>query len=156
MKAHLTPRETIEIMLRYLGVEFQIQEENRLMGPTLNIFTPQASRLIGPNGNVLEDIQYLLNGILSSTEEDESAKVIVDIDNYRRKQFDKIIEHAQIVAAQVRESGQEARLQPLNAFERRLVHNAFKDDPDIETISPEGDNRLKRIIVRKKQAASST
>jgi spoIIIJ-associated protein len=52
----------------------------------------------------------------------------------------------------VRKSGRPVQLEPMNAYERRIVHNAFKDDPEVITWSPPDDARLKRITLRRRNA----
>jgi spoIIIJ-associated protein len=52
------------------------------------------------------------------------------------------------VADVVRQTGRSYQLEPMNGYERRIVHNAFKDDPEVMTWSPPDDARLKRITLR--------
>jgi len=147
------PRETLEMMLGHLGFVFEVHEEPRPMGTTLHVRTRTPSRLIGREGKTLDDLQYLLNRILSRHEE-EASRVIVDVENYRTSQQDDLIERIKAFVDRVRQTGAPVELPPLNAFERRIVHTAFKEDPDIETVSPEGPARVKRILVRPKKKSS--
>jgi spoIIIJ-associated protein len=59
------------------------------------------------------------------------------------------------IAARVKETGKPHQLRPLNAYYRRMVHNLLIGDPEIETHSPEGDDRLKRITISTKSPAPS-
>jgi len=149
---HASPRETLELMLGHLGLSFEILEEDRPAGKTLHIRTPDPGRLIGRNGRVLDDLQYLLNRILTR-EEDAAHRVIVDVENYRQQQVDLMLEKVKAAAESVRGGGPEVELEPMNSFERRLVHNLFKDDPDIQSASPADASRLKRITLRRRASA---
>ena len=57
------------------------------------------------------------------------------------------------LAERVEAGGKPLKMRPLNAYYRRLVHNALVDDPDVESVSPGGDERLKRITLRPKKAS---
>jgi predicted RNA-binding protein Jag len=58
------------------------------------------------------------------------------------------------VADVVRQTGRSYQLEPMNAYERRIVHNTFKDDPQIMTWSPPDDARVKRITIKRRPPAS--
>ena len=107
-------------------------------------------RLIGRNGALLEDIQLLLNRVLLAKDK-HAAKVQVDIEHWREMKDDGLAQRVRQIADIVRHSGRPYHLEPMNAYERRIVHNAFKDDPEIATWSPPDDARLKRITLRKRQ-----
>lgn len=153
MQSGYSPRETLELMLGHLGFTFEIREEQRPSGKTLHILTRDPGRLIGRNGKVLDDLQYLLNRILNR-EEEAAPRVIVDVENYRQQLVDQMLVDVKAAADSVRQSGTEAVLQPMNSFERRLVHNLFKDDPEIQSVSPQDDARIKRITLRRRTPAS--
>jgi spoIIIJ-associated protein len=112
----------------------------------LNIHTREAGRLIGRDGQALEDLQYLLNRILNRN--DESApNVIVDVEGYRQKEKQDFLGRVRELADQVRRTGRPIALAPMNSFDRRLVHQAFAEDPEIATQSEEGTARLKQITL---------
>lgn len=145
---HYTPKEMLELMLSHLGVQSEVVEEQRPSGLTLHILDEDATFLIGEDGQVLEDLQYLLNRMLVS-EDMEQARVSIDIAGYRLSEQTRFLESVREQVEQVRQSGEEITLDPMNSYERMLVHNTFKEDPEIETSSPEGPDRMKQIIVRK-------
>jgi spoIIIJ-associated protein len=132
-------RETLELMLE---VE-EMEPAGRLV---LNIHTREAGRLIGRDGHTLEDLQYLLNRILNRHDEG-AANVIVDVEGYRQKEKQDFLGRVRELADQVRQTGQPFVLAPMNSFDRRLVHQAFAEDPEIVTQSEEGSARLKQIIL---------
>jgi spoIIIJ-associated protein len=143
----LSPRETLELMLGHLGLVFEVEEIEQGGRLVLNVHTRDAGRLIGRDGHTLEDLQYLLNRILNRHDDASTANVIVDVEGYRQKENQDFLGRIRELAEQVRRTGQPLSLAPMNSFDRRLVHQAFADDPDIATRSEEGGSRLKQITL---------
>jgi spoIIIJ-associated protein len=139
-------RETLELMLGHLGLVFEVEEGEPAGRNVLNVHSREAGRLIGRDGHVLEDLQYLLNRIVNRGEEGTS-NVIIDIEGYRQKEKQDFLERVRELADQVRRTGRPLVLAPMNSFDRRLVHQAFAEDPDIATHSEEGAARLKQITL---------
>ena len=137
----------LDTMLGHLGFAAQIEVEERGEGPCLQILSSQSEFLIGRDGHRLDDLQYLVNRILRRHAAD-APRVKVDCEHYRTIHEDKLIEEVRGVAEGVKASGKPAKLRPLNAYYRRLVHTALVDDNEIETHSPDSKERLKRIEVR--------
>jgi len=147
----MTPKELLDTMLGYLGFVVQIEETRGEGGNlTLQIYTEESRRLIGRDGETLEAIQFLLNRLLQ-TKHKEAAKVIVDCEHCRSMREDRIVEHVRELAERVRITGRSLQLEPMNSYERRIVHNAFKDDPDVATWSPSDSARIKQITLLKRQ-----
>lgn len=144
-------RETLELMLGHLGLVFEVEEIDQSGRLVLDIRTRDAGRLIGRDGHTLEDLQYLLNRILNRNEE-STANVIVDVEGYRQKEKQDFIGRVRELADQVRRTGRPIALAPMNSFDRRLVHQAFADDPEIVTQSEEGTARLKQITLTTRHA----
>ena len=150
----LNPRETLDTMLGLLGFVCEIKEVTADHGLTLQVYTADKERLIGRNGVLLEDIQFLLNRLIQARDK-TAPRVQVDIEHWREMKDDSLAHRVRQVAEIVRKTGRAYQLEPMNAYERRIVHNAFKDDPEIETWSPPDDARIKRITLRKRQAAGA-
>ena len=146
----LDPCETLDTMLGLLGFICEIHETRDDYGVHLQVYSAEKDRLIGHNGELLEDIQLLLNRILQARDK-HAPKVQVDIEHYRSMKDDHLAQRVRQVAEIVRQTGRPYQLEPMNAYERRIVHNAFKDDPDVMTWSPPDDARIKRITLKKRQ-----
>ena len=97
-------RETLELMLGHLGLVFEVEEMEPAGRHVLNIHSREAGRLIGRDGQVLEDLQYLLNRILNRGEEG-AANVIVDVEGYRQKEKQDFLGRIRELADQVRQDG---------------------------------------------------
>ncbi len=147
----MTPKELLDTMLGYLGFVVQIEESHNEAGNlVLQIYTEESRRLIGRDGETLEAIQFLLNRLLQAKDKDAS-KVVVDCEMYRSMREDRIVQRVRELAERVRITGRSLQLEPMNSYERRIVHNAFKDDPEIATWSPDDSARIKQITLLKRQ-----
>ncbi|MEO0414971.1 MAG: R3H domain-containing nucleic acid-binding protein, partial [Verrucomicrobiota bacterium] len=71
-------------------------------------------------------------------------------DYYRATAEQRMIDDAEHAAARVINTGEAAKLDPMNSYQRRLIHNHFKDHPEVRTWSPGDSARLKRITILKK------
>jgi spoIIIJ-associated protein len=147
----MTPKELLDTILGYLGFVVQIDETQSEGGnATLQIYMEESHTLIGRDGETLEAIQFLLNRLIQAKDKD-APKVIVDCEHYRSMREDRIVQRVRELAERVRISGRSLQLEPMNSYERRLVHNAFKDDPDVATWSPSDSARIKQITLLKRQ-----
>ena len=140
-------KDILDTMLGYLGFVVEIEEERQEDGQLLQVHTHEAERLIGRRGETLDHLQYLLNRLLH--EQDRRArKVHVDVGHYRQLKKDTLIAKVRKIAENAVAAGQAVQLEPMNSYERRIVHQAFKNDPDVETLSPADDARVKRITIK--------
>ena len=150
-KTKMTPKELLDTMLGYLGFVVEIAEMQSEGGNlTLQIYTEESRRLIGRDGEMLDAIQFLLNRLLQAKNKD-AQKVIVDCEHYRSMREDRIVQRVRELAERVRITGRSLQLEPMNSYQRRIVHNAFKDDPDVATWSPSDSARIKQITLLKRQ-----
>jgi len=147
----MTPKELLDTILGYLGFVLQIEEmQNEAGNLVLQIYTEESGRIIGRDGETLEAIQFLLNRLIQAKDKN-AAKVIVDCEHYRSMREDRIVQRVRELAERVRITGRSLQLEPMNSYERRIVHNAFKDDPDVATWSPSDSARIKQITLLKRQ-----
>ncbi len=146
-------RQILENILGYLGFFVAVEEDpNSPDGPTLQILTEESDRLIGKRGEVLDDLQYLVNRLLMRRSPD-APRIRVDVEYYRSMREDKMLEKAKQEAEMVKLTGKPSALPPMNSYYRRLIHNAFVNDPDIATESAKGDLRFKRVTLKKRVKA---
>jgi spoIIIJ-associated protein len=140
------PKETLEQLLRHLGFESTIEEHHYDDGLFLEVKTEESGRLIGRQGQTLADLQYLLNRLVFQADE-KAPKVTVDVGGYRAQARDALIAKAKEAAEKVRRWGDVVELEPLNAYDRRVVHTALRDDPVVETHSVEVEGTTKKAIL---------
>jgi spoIIIJ-associated protein len=143
-------RQILDTMLGYLGFAVKIDESEGPEGLTLQVHTDDAQRLIGRRGSTMEDIQYLVNRILQRHIPD-APRVRVDIEFFRSMREDKLVEFAQELADRVRATGQPQVLDAMNSYYRRMVHNAFVNDPLVMSVSMDENARFKRVMLKRRK-----
>jgi spoIIIJ-associated protein len=140
------PQATLQRILELLGFPVTVEEHHLEEGILLDVKTDDSGRLIGRQGQTLADLQYITNRMLF--QQDPSVpKVTVDIGGYRAQAREALVKKAKEAAEKVRRWGDVVELEPLNAFDRRIIHQALKDDPGIETHSVEVEGTDKKAIL---------
>ena len=146
-----SPKATLEQMLQHLGFDATVEEKQIDDGLFLDVRTEESGRLIGRQGQTLADLQYILNRILFQ-QESSAPRVTVDVGGYRAQAEEALVKKAQEAAEKVRRWGDVVELEPMNAFERRIIHHALKDDPGVETYSVEVEGTVKKaVLIRPKR-----
>lgn len=127
-------------------VEFLSGQESDL--PVLTITSKNDSRfLIGKNGNNLDALEHLIKAIISKNTDLPRADFILDVNNYRLAKTKYITEAARQLAEKVRQTAKAEALQPMNAFERRLVHLELASYKNISTESI-GQEPKRRVVIK--------
>jgi spoIIIJ-associated protein len=140
------PKATLEKILGLLGFDAKVEEHHMEDGVLLDVQTADSGRLIGRQGQTLSDLQYITNRMLFQ-QDPSSPKVMVDIAGYRAQAREALVKKAMEAAEKVRRWGDVVELEPLSAFDRRIIHHALKDDPGIETHSVEVEGTDKKAIL---------
>ena len=141
-------------MLQHMGIHADIKvswldspdESERLLN--LNVVGGDLGVLIGRNGETLAHIQYLVR-LMVNQELHRWTNIVVDVDGYKQRRSEQLIQLAQRLAEQVVVSGRPVALEPMPAGERRLVHIALRNHPDVYTESTGEDSRRKVQILLK-------
>ncbi len=140
------PQATLHKLLELLGFTATVEEHRMEDGILLDVKTEDSGRLIGRQGQTLADLQYITNRLLF--QQDPSVpKVLVDVGGYRAQAREALVKKAKEAAEKVRRWGDVVELEPLSAFDRRIIHQALKDDPNIETHSVEVEGTEKKAIL---------
>lgn len=138
--------EFLEQLIEKMGypgkVNMQFREEKKF---GLEIVSDHSNILIGKKGKNLDAIQLLVNVYVSKTGRN-GRKIIVDAENYRARREDSLVRLATRMAEQVRRSRGSRLLEPMNPFERRLIHTTLNSFDDIDTQS-EGEGLYKQVRV---------
>jgi spoIIIJ-associated protein len=146
------PAEILDTILGYLGFVATIEHEEHDGTPVLQILTHEPQRLIGRREEVMEDLQHLVNRLLLA-QNPPAPRIIVDVQHHRAMRDDELVSKVKQLANVVRATGRPMQTAPLNSYDRRIVHNLFKDDAEIATWSPPEEARVKRITIRKRPTA---
>lgn len=148
------PKEVLEKILGTLGFAATVEEHTVEDELTLDVKTDEAGRLIGRQGQTLADLQYLVNRILFQQDQ-HTPKVMLDVGGYRALAREALIKKAREAAEKVRRWGDAVELEPMNSYDRRVVHHALRDDPDVETHSVEVDGTEKKALILRPKKHSS-
>jgi spoIIIJ-associated protein len=140
------PKEILEKVLALLGFQATVEEHKLEGGLLLDVKTDDAGRLIGRQGQTLSDLQYITNRLLFQ-QDPNTPKIMVDVGGYRAQAREALVKKAKDAAEKVRRWGDAVELEPMTAFDRRVVHHALKDDPDVETHSVEVEDSDKKAIL---------
>ncbi len=128
--------------------EFIVTEECTVY-PKINIVGDDTGILIGHHGETLDAIQYLVNlsALRKSKQKDgDYVKIVVDIENYRHKREETLRALARRMAVRAVKYKKNVFLEPMNAYERRIIHSELQDVPNVSTHSV-GTDRDRKIIV---------
>jgi spoIIIJ-associated protein len=129
-----------------MGYEIKTEvifREERKIG--IKLESSNSSILIGRKGKNLDALQVLAN-IYAGRLGREDIRVVLDTENYRIRREESLVRLAYTTADKVQQSHQSILLEPMNPFERRLIHTTLNDIPDIETKS-EGEGLYKQVRV---------
>ncbi|MTK12743.1 MAG: protein jag [Clostridiaceae bacterium] len=141
----------IRDVLDHMGVraEIRVKEENNIVKVSLT--GPDMGILIGYRGETLDSLQYLISLVVNKGHEMEYKRVILDTENYRIKREETLKRLARRIAEKARRTGRPVKLEPMNPYERRIIHSALQNDFYVNTYS-EGEEPFRRVVVDLKKA----
>ena len=128
-----------------INVEFD-SAENEL---TIDVKAEDMGVLIGKRGQTLDSLQYILSLVVNKNSE-SYIRIKLDTENYRKKRKDKLEILAKNIAAKVKKTGKFTELEPMNAYERRIIHAALQGDNMVSTKSV-GEEPFRHITVYPKK-----
>ncbi|HEY3861556.1 MAG TPA: KH domain-containing protein [Verrucomicrobiae bacterium] len=136
----------LEEILKTMGFEATVEAHDLDDGVFLDVKTADSGRLIGRQGQTLSDLQYITNRILFQ-QDPSTPKALIDVGGYRAKARETLVQKAQAAAEKVRRWGDIVEMEPMSAFDRRVIYNSLKDDPGIEAASVEVEGTTKKAIL---------
>jgi spoIIIJ-associated protein len=107
---------------------------------------PQMGILIGRRGDTLDALQYLANIVAGKEREEPRKRVVLDAEDYRKRREETLVRLANRLAAKAKRSGRRVVLEPMSPVERRVIHTALQNDPQVKTLS-EGDEPYRRLVI---------
>ena len=115
----------------------------------VTVDTPDKGILIGKRGQTLDSLQYLTSLVVNK-ESDKYIKVKLDSEDYRARRKETLENLARNIASKVKRTGHSVSLEPMNSFERRIIHSALQLDEDIDTHS-EGAEPYRKVVIELKR-----
>ena len=128
-------------------VDVQYDEESRNMNVELK--GDEMGVLIGKRGQTLDSLQYLLSLVVNK-ESEEYIRVKLDTEDYRQRRKETLENLAKNIAYKVKRTKRPVSLEPMNPYERRIIHSALQSDRYVMTHS-EGDEPFRRVVVTLKR-----
>ena len=147
--------KTVEKANEILGKIFEITGDSSTFEVTaedgkvlVKIASEGSAHLIGYKGKTIEAIQSTINSILQK-EEEEYAKVFVEVNDYKVKKEERLKELARKMARNAVKFGRDVRLEPMSAYERKIIHNRLQDSQRVKTYSI-GEEPYRKVVIIKK------
>jgi len=138
-------KKALEEILALIPMEGKVEghtEDGKIM---LNVEGDNSGLLIGRKGRTLDALQFIVNKIVNKSL-GKKVQVVVDVENYRQRRRDSLIQTALKLGDKAKRIGKPVTTNPLNARDRRIVHLALKDDPNLDTRS-KGEGTLKKVVI---------
>lgn len=149
--------EVLDNLLGLLLLEgsYEIEESDEAIN--VSIETKDAGRLIGARGESLESLQLLVNQIISrqSDSPDQFKRVIFDVEGWRKQKEEELSQKADNWGKQVLETGQDFKLEPMSAWQRRVIHLVIGETKGLMTESM-GEGRDRHVVIKLKNQNSKS
>lgn len=131
-----------------INAEIKIEENDDTL--KINLSGEKMGIIIGYRGETLDSIQYLVSLVVNKVHDLPHKKVILDTENYRSKREETLKGVAIKTANKVRKTGKTFKLEPMNPYERRIIHSSLQDNKYVHTYS-EGEEPFRRIVIELKK-----
>ncbi|MDF2883354.1 MAG: DNA-binding protein [Clostridiaceae bacterium] len=132
-----------------IKAEVRIKEDDDVI--KISLTGPNMGILIGYRGETLDSLQYLVSLVINKGHDFEYKRVILDTENYRAKREETLKRLAKRIAEKAYRTGNCVKLEPMNPYERRIIHSALQGDSKVQTYS-EGDEPFRRVVVDLRKA----
>ena len=139
--------KVFEAMKLTVVIDIKYDEENATMD--IDLSGDEMGVLIGKRGATLDSLQYLVS-LVANKETDNYIRVKVDTENYRQRRKDTLENLAKNISYKVKRTKRSVSLEPMNPYERRIIHSALQNDRFVTTHS-EGDEPFRRVVVTLKR-----
>ena len=139
--------DVFEAMKLTVIVNVKYDEENRYMD--IDLSGDEMGVLIGKRGQTLDSLQYLVSLVVNK-ETENYIRVKVDTENYRQRRKETLENLAKNIAYKVKRTKRAVSLEPMNPYERRIIHSALQNDKYVATHS-EGEEPFRRVVVTLKR-----
>ena len=142
-------KESIKEITELMGIKVNLEVRRRENTITFTMFSDNNSILIGKNGRTIQSFQNILRQMVDQRI-NEKYKIIIDVENYKEKKLITIERLAKKVAREVKKTKIETKLDPMNSYERRAVHNVLSNNKYVYTDS-EGEEPNRYVVIKPKE-----
>jgi spoIIIJ-associated protein len=140
-------KEFAEGILGRMNVEFnsiQVKQEDGRYNVHIS-GSKDPGFIIGKEGKLLDSLQHLLNQMINKAEK-KKFKIRLDVDGYRKRREDALIEKVRSISDKVKQRGKSITMEPLHAANRRIVHQFIEKDKSLQTMTI-GEGEIKRVVI---------
>ena len=142
-------KDYIVKLLKDLGFQANVEIKNKETVPTYTVYSDNDALLIGKNGKNLKALSVVVNQHINK-EIGKNYKFIIDINSYKEKREKQLEQLARRVAREVASSKIEVKMDSMNSYERRIIHNALTNNKRVYTES-EGEEPNRYVVVKPKE-----
>lgn len=152
-KAATDPVEVAKAFLlsvfKAMKLNVKIEKMTGIDQVTLNLRGEDLGILIGKHGQTLDALQYLTN-LAAHRDSDERVRIVIDVEDYRKRREETLVRLAQRLADRVKFRGEKVVLEPMSPHERKIIHTALQDDHRVTTFS-EGEEPFRKVVITLKK-----
>jgi spoIIIJ-associated protein len=138
-------RDILEQILNKMGEPAEVAAAQDADKINLTVKAEDAGLIIGKQGLTLEALQYLVTKIITK-QSGRKVRVVIDIESYRARHNQALMDMAVKYGEKVKKSGKSITLNPMNPYDRRIVHLALQGDKELKTIS-RGEGLYKKVVI---------
>ena len=137
----------------FAAMQIEVTADVSLEGDmmTVNLAGDNMGIVIGKRGDTLDSLQYLTSLVVNRRNKDDYIKVTIDTENYREKRADALVALSNRLADKVTRSGKKFTLEPMNPYERRIIHANLQDNENVSTFSV-GSEPYRKVVIAPKNA----
>ncbi|ACQ53163.1 RNA-binding cell elongation regulator Jag/EloR [Clostridium botulinum] len=144
-------RDFLESILKSMDVEAKISIKEKKDVIKIDLSGPDMGIIIGYRGETLDSLQYLVSLVINKDQSCDYKRVILDTENYRDKREETLKKLARRLGHKVREAGRPVKLEPMNPYERRIIHSELQNNNYVETYS-EGEEPFRKVVINLRKA----
>ncbi|MCC5423893.1 RNA-binding cell elongation regulator Jag/EloR [Clostridium botulinum] len=144
-------RDFLESILKSMDVEAKISIKEKKDVIRIDLSGPDMGIIIGYRGETLDSLQYLVSLVINKDQSCDYKRVILDTENYRDKRDETLKKLARRLGHKVRETGRPVKLEPMNPYERRIIHSELQNNNYVETYS-EGEEPFRKVVINLRKA----
>ncbi|MCS4482584.1 protein jag [Clostridium botulinum] len=144
-------RDFLESILKSMDVEAKISIKEKKDVIKIDLSGPDMGIIIGYRGETLDSLQYLVSLVINKDQSCDYKRVILDTENYRDKREETLKKLARRLGHKVRETGRPVKLEPMNPYERRIIHSELQNNNYVETYS-EGEEPFRKVVINLRKA----
>ena len=135
-------------VFRAMDIDVQIDAKETEDGLDINLSGENMGIVIGKRGDTLDSLQYLTALVVNKDKEDYT-KISLDTENYREKREEALLALSERLGAKVAKSGKKYTLEPMNPYERRIIHASLQNNEDVTTYSI-GEEPYRKVVIAPK------